>query len=278
MVALEAFVNRFGWVLGSIISIGSFGGAMAADMALKAPPPPAVAAYNWTGFYVGVNGGWAFDNRSGSLDSFTTAPGADFAPAVAAGTVPRDLGANHEGGFGGGQIGYNWQRDRWVFGLEADIQGADIGRTNTISLPGVGGFSPTVTMGRDHIDWFGTARGRIGVAANTVLFYATGGLAFGGVNTNVSFVANPAFTGNFAGASSDTRTGWVAGAGVEWAFAPHWSVKGEYLHVDLGSSNTTIFDPVNFPLANATYRFHHEFDAVRAGVNYAWGGPVVAKY
>jgi len=252
--------------------------ASAADLAArpytKAPMAPMVAVYNWTGFYIGVNGGGAWGNSSGTLDSFT----AGFTQAVADGGTPALLGAKHEGYFGGGQIGYNWQATNFVFGLEADIQGADIGRTTTVIFPGGGLTNPSVSTGRDHIDWFGTARGRVGFAVNNVLLYGTGGFAFGGVQTSVSNVYNPTTSGNFFGSSSDTRTGWAAGAGIEWGFAPNWTVKGEYLHIDLGSSNTTIVDPVNFPAESATYRFHHELDTARIGVNYKFGGPVVAKY
>jgi len=265
------------------ISIVAFGTATAsaADMAVKAHPGPLPVdvGYNWSGWYVGVNGGWAWDNSTGRLVSFTTAPPlSDFTAAVTAGGTPRFLNANHEGGFGGGQVGYNWQMSNWLVGLEADIQGADIGRTSTIVFPGGGGIVPSVSTGRDHLDWFGTVRGRIGITTNNFLFYGTGGFAFGGVHTSVSNVFTPVTGGAFAGSSSDTRFGWAAGAGIEWGFAPNWSVKGEYLHVDLGSSNVTMFDPVRFPLANATYRFHHELDTVRVGINYRFGGAVVARY
>jgi outer membrane immunogenic protein len=255
------------------------GAASAADLrrpAVKAPPPVVAPIYSWTGFYIGVNGGWAFDGWSDSTGDLIANTG--LAGQVAAGTVPRFLGANHEGGFGGGQIGYNWQMNQFVLGVEADIQAADIGKTNTFIVPPVGIFVQTTNTGRDHIDWFGTARVRLGLAANTALFYVTGGAAYGGVNSSASVVGTPPGTGTFVGSFSDTRFGWAAGAGVEWAFAPNWSVKAEYLHVDLGSDNVVIADPA-FPGFTATYRFHHEFDAVRVGLNYKWGGgPVVAKY
>lgn len=278
-------MNKYlGWALASVVSlgIGGLGAASAADMAVKAPmykAPPPVAVYSWNGWYVGVNGGYAWDNSTGNLNAFsTTPPGDNFGPAVAAGGTPSFLGAKHEGGFGGAQVGYNWQMTNWLLGAEADIQGADIGRTSTIVFPGGGGIVPSVSTGRDHLDWFGTVRGRVGFVASTVLFYGTGGFAYGGVRSSVTNVFTPGTAGTFAGSSSDTRFGWVAGAGVEWGFAPNWSVKGEYLHIDLGSSNTTMFDPVNFPGAFATYRFHHELDTVRVGVNYHFAGPVVAKY
>lgn len=256
----------------AVFSALGIGTASAADLAARPytkAPPMAVAVYNWTGWYVGVNGGYAWGDSTGSLSSFTP----DFGPAVTAGGTPRFLGAKHQGGFGGGQVGYNWQTSAWVFGLETDIQGASIGGTSTVVFPGGGGIVPSVSTGRDHIDWFGTVRGRVGFAANNVLFYGTGGFAYGGVHTTASNIFTPGTAGTFNGSSSATRVGWTAGAGIEWGFAPNWSLKGEYLHVDLGSSNTTIFDPVNFPLSSATYSFHHEFDAVRVGVNYRFGGP-----
>src|SRR5689334_17433089 len=109
------------------------GAASAADMAVKARPlPPPAPIFTWTGFYIGVNGGWAFDgwddDRTGNLVAFSPA----LAPAVAGGAVAPFLNTRHEGGFGGGQIGYNWQAGQFVFGLETDIQGADIGRTSSV--------------------------------------------------------------------------------------------------------------------------------------------------
>lgn len=269
----------FGWALAtaSLLSLAAVGAASAADMAVKARPMVAPAAvYSWTGWYAGVNGGWAFDTTStGSLTAFTPL----FAAAVATGGTPSFLGTKHEGGFGGGQVGYNWQMSNWLLGVEADIQGADIGRTSTVIYPGGGGINPSVSTGRDHIDWFGTFRGRAGVTAGPALFYATGGLAYGGVKTNITNVFAPPVTGNFAGGDSSTRVGWAAGAGVEWGFAPNWTVRGEYLHVDLGRSSVTMFDPVNFPTSSATYRFNHVADTVRVGVNYRFGPTaVVARY
>ena len=271
--------TRYGWALASAMLLGGIGSAHAADMAVKAMPAPLPPPCIWCGFYIGLNAGYAWDDSTANLNAFTTVPGGDFGPAVAAGGTPRFLGANHEGGFGGGQIGYNLAWTNWLIGVEADIQGADIGRTNTVTFPGGGGIVPSVSTGRDHIDWFGTARGRVGVTFNNILLYGTGGFAFGGVNSSVTNVFTPVTAGSFAGNLSDTRFGWAAGAGVEWMVGRNWSVKGEYLHVDLGSTDTTMFDPVHFPLASATYHFHHEFDSVRVGVNYHFGaGPVVARY
>jgi outer membrane immunogenic protein len=269
MRALESVMRVFGTALASglLIGAGMSGAALAADMemtrkaemAVKAQPLP---ISSWTGLYGGVNGGAAFGNTTGTLTTF--------APMVANGATPQaNLGAKHDGGFGGVQLGFNWQTGGFVYGVETDIQGADIGRTATTTTAGTANLLPRASTGRDHIDWFGTVRGRAGIALDQVLFFGTAGLAYGGVHTSASSIVLPAGAGGvFTGTTANTRVGWAAGAGVEWGFAPGWSVKGEYLHVDLGSSNVTILDPVNFPNASATYRFNHAFDSIRVGVNY----------
>ena len=230
----------------------------------------------WCGWYIGANGGGTWGGRTGSLTGISPA----FAAFEISELVGSSLGSNHGGGFGGGQFGYNWVMSSWLVGFEADIQGADIGRAGTVSA-----FIPDdrevtgVSTGRDHIDWFGTARGRLGFTTGNVLFYGTGGLAFGGVhNSASSTIVSGDETDIFAGSTSETRFGWAAGAGLEWMFVPNWSLKAEYLHVDLGSSSVTLTVAGAPPDISATYRFHHDFDSARAGVNYHFGGPIVAKY
>jgi outer membrane immunogenic protein len=116
------------------------------------------------------------------------------------------------------------------------------------------------------------------VTYNSFLFCRTGGLAYGGVRSSATNIFTPGTAGTFAGRASNTLAGWVAGAGVEWGFAPNWTVKGEYLHIDLGHSNVTMAHPVHFPISFAAFRFHHELYTVRVGVNYRFGGPIVARY
>jgi outer membrane immunogenic protein len=261
-------------VWGLLISAGVGGAALAADVDMRTNADMAVKTQrapmsSWTGLYGGVNAGAAFGNTTGTLSTFTTAPaGSDFTPAVTAGGTPRNLGAKHDGGFGGAQIGYNWQSDNFVVGVETDIQGADIGNPSTTTFAGGGGILPSVSTGRDHINWFGTLRARAGVSVDQVLLYGTAGLAYGGVQSSATNFFTPVAAGVFSGTTSDTRVGWAAGAGVEWGFVPGWSVKGEYLHVDLGSSNVTIVDRVHFPNASATYRFNHALDTIRIGLNH----------
>ncbi|MFT4116477.1 outer membrane protein [Bradyrhizobium sp.] len=250
---------------------------MAADLAArpytKAPPAPIATVYNWTGFYGGLNGGYGWGSSTGNLVG--NSGGIAIPAAIAGGTIPTALGVRPEGWLGGAQIGYNWQYNQVVFGLEADIQGAGIKQSVGISRAAVVGLLPTFSTGSSELDWFGTVRGRIGYAWNTVLLYATGGLAYGGVSDSASSATVPPPPAGF-GSNGATRVGWTAGAGVEWAFTPNWTLKGEYLHVDLGSSNTTVVFPADF----LVYRFQHQYDMVRIGVNYKFttGGAVVAKY
>ena len=214
--------------------------AAAADLprgpAMVAKAPIALPYYNWTGFYIGINGGggWGKSRQTDVL-------------GVSTGTYDVD------GGMIGGTVGYNLQTGPWVWGLEADLDWANVKGSTTIA-------GATYTT---DLRWQGTARGRIGYAFDRVLPYLTGGLALGGVHASANLP--PEYT------SSKTRLGYALGGGVEFAIAPNWSAKAEYLYVDLGSSQT-----INTPATIDHVRFDaHE---IRAGVNYKFGGPVVARY
>ena len=162
----------------------------------RAEPVYAPAPYNWTGGYIGINGGGAWGDTS--LDG-----------PFAAGS-----GRNLSGGLIGGTVGYNWQMGAAVFGLEADIDWARIRDTGTC-----GSFACET-----RINWLGTARGRLGYAMGSFMPYVTGGLAVAGIrNTITGF-----------GSASDTKAGWTVGAGIEGALANNWTAKLEYLYVDLG--------------------------------------------
>jgi outer membrane immunogenic protein len=242
--------------------------ALAADMA-PAPvytkaPPPVVAVYNWTGFYIGISGGGDWGRAS------------VFAGAVG---LPITNGFGTNGGLVGGTVGYNYQVNKWVFGFEGDFSGVWSQGTGPDIPPFNPIFSQQVTE-----NWLATARGRIGfLAAPQLLLYGTGGFAAADVNQKVS--TNPpgcGVPGTLACTSiseTQTMTGWTAGAGAEWKINQHWSVKGEYLYVDLGQ--TSFFNPAPVtPLAtflnDQRLRLHDNI--VRVGVNYTFGGPVVAKY
>jgi len=239
-----------------------------------------VPEFTWSGFYVGANFGGGFGSGSGlygfGTDAFL-APNAFWA-------FP---GANPGGVLGGLQAGHLWQFDRFVVGVEADMQAAGL----TGSSKGVGASFVALPFLATHqsIDWFGTIRGRIGYAvAPTLLMYGSGGFAYGGGGYEFSFFGGDGLSG--VGFHESTRTGWAAGAGIEWAFLPDWSAKFEYLYVDLGRTPHNAFALVDSGgdtpgNAAALSGAHNRFHAVRAGVNYHFnvsgpdfGGSSVSYY
>jgi outer membrane immunogenic protein len=224
------------------IALGAIQSASAADLPRKAPPMAVAAPVGWTGWYGGVNiGGGATDGR------FTNAPAGCFLTSVTCGLGPavnlnRTVIGDLDGGFftGGVQAGYNWQFNQWLLGLEADINAVSrhSGRTDVLAVtpPLVGTITTSTTA---NLEWLGTFRGRIGwLYQPSLLLYATGGLAYGGTRSAAA-VSFSATADTYAGAISSTRTGWTAGAGAEWLVANGWSVKVEYLYVDLGSTSFT---------------------------------------
>jgi outer membrane immunogenic protein len=261
------------WCALALLSAFAASPTMAADMPVKAAPAPVMAPiYNWSGFYVGLNGGYSWGRSSRDLNFFNPLTGATFATASGAG---RDL----DGGVFGGQIGYNWQTSNWVFGIEADAQWTgQQGSTTALcgvtgcflaGVPATVGTTATLT---DKLEWFGTIRGRVGVTVTpTALLYVTGGGAYGSVKTDLA-LATVTANGTpiaIAGSRSTDRFGWTVGAGAEWMFASNWSGKIEYLYMDMGSVSNSVVLPTasGLPLgANVSSRIT---DSVfRGGINY----------
>ena len=241
------------------------GPVFAADLPVKAPPVR-VATPGWTGCYIGVNLGGGWGQHTGDRGIINSGNG-----TLNAGIgVPAALDIGPSGVIGGGQAGCNYQTGQFVFGLETDIQGSGIRGSANIFFPSPNGgiTDATTTTGHEQLDWFGTVRARAGFTAmDNLLLYATGGLAYGGVSSSVSLVLTPASDGNYAGSASGTKTGWTAGAGAEYAFARNWSVKVEYLYLDLGTTTVRMVDPGR-PGTFIDYGFRHRDNIVRAGVNY----------
>ncbi len=246
---------------------------------------------NWTGFYLGLNGGYGW-----SHGDVAATPGDPLTRNVAFGQPaipPLSASMNASGGLGGGQAGYDWQfAARGVVGIEADVAAADLKSSAAVPLTMMFGTQPATFGASRSIDWFGTVRGRIGfLATPDLLLYGTGGFAYGRVNESASVSLPPGQSnsaGNFgyafacgpvyglgacfAGNSSRVATGWTVGIGGEKRFTPNFSLKVEYLHVDLGSSS--------YPLVGSLYpgtAFTPSFlnasssatiDLVRAGLNY----------
>jgi outer membrane immunogenic protein len=232
--------------------------------------------FNWTGFYVGGNIGYSW-GRSSDTSALTNGAGT----VLFASTDKTDL----NGVVGGGQIGYNWQIQNWVFGLEADIQGSDEKGTRNFVCPAgtctpPAGLVPATGIAAalgQKIDWFGTVRGRVGVLATPrVLLYTTGGLAYGEVGTDAAIGGAPTLF-----SASSTNVGWTVGAGVEGAIGGGWTARLEYLYVDLGhvsGSFLTTIPALGGGAITSNYSSHVTDNVVRVGINYKFDGPVVARY
>jgi outer membrane immunogenic protein len=236
--------------------------ASAADMAVRpyAKVPAMIAAvYDWSGFYVGLNGGWASSHKC-------------WDPYTAAGVFFGGEGChNATGGAAGAQVGYRWQAGSWVFGLEGQGDWADLkGRNQSVVAP--------LFDNQSKIGAFGLFTGQVGFAANNVLFYVKGGAAVTDDRFRSYFAAtNVAVSDNV----NDTRWGGTVGAGIEYGFSPSWSAAIEYDHLFMGTRTYNFTNNGAFGAAGTFFaqdRIKQDVDLVTVRVNYRWGGPVVAKY
>ena len=244
----------------SFVALGMAAPASAADMAVKAPPPapPIQAIYDWSGFYIGANGGWGTERRCfDALDITGVFIGSEGCHDASGGVV-------------GGQIGYRWQTGGWVFGLEAQGDWANL-RGDNVSLlfPGF--------VNRSRLDAFGLFTGQVGYAWNNALFYVKGGAAVVDDRHDILF-------GGVVVASADTGTRWggTVGVGFEYGFAPNWSFGIEYDHLFLDNRTTDFRLPGG--VVFATDRINGDADLIMARINYRFGGfggygaPVAARY
>lgn len=228
--------------------------ALAADLTYEPAPVAApIEVFNWTGFYVGVHGGYGW----GSTQDVSN---------------PNAYGQNMDGWFGGAQAGYNYQfSNNVVLGAEADVSFGDINAKSN----GANQFDPYYT--EDKINAFGTVRARLGYAVDRFLPYVTGGLAWANVDHSLGCSVASAPGGSngcenrlggqaFDTSDSNTSFGWTVGAGVEYAVTNNWTVKGEYLYTDLGENTVSLVDP-NYP-ALSERNFDTAFSTVKLGLNY----------
>jgi outer membrane immunogenic protein len=213
----------------ALAAVTTMTAANAADLgrrhAMPTKAPMYAAPYNWTGFYAGINGGGGWGTSTWS---------------AATGSNSFDT----SGGVVGGTLGYNWQMNQVVFGLEGDLDWSNIrGTTSAV---------PCTTSCETRNNWLGTVRGRVGYAFDRFLPYLTGGLAVGDIK------ADPA---GFGG-ESETKAGWTLGGGLEVAIAGPWTAKIEYLYADLGKTTC----PAGSCALSADVDFHTSL--VRGGINY----------
>jgi outer membrane immunogenic protein len=235
--------------------------ASAADLAAhpytKAPPPMVAAIYDWTGFYIGLNGGGGSSHKCWDL---LAVPAGTVIPSVAEGCH------DATGGTVGGQIGYRWQSSAWVFGVEAQGNWADFKGSNTNNV-----FLPAI-RDQSKIDAFGLFTGQVGYAWNNALFYVKGGAAV----TSDSYNTLTIPAGVLIDSASETRWGGTVGVGLEYGFAPNWSLGVEYDHLFMGTHNLNAVTPGG--AFSATDRIRQDVDIGTVRLNYRWGGPVIAKY
>ncbi len=266
--------------------VAALAGLFAATSALAADLPARVytkapvfvdPGYNWSGFYLGGNVGYSW-GRSNDTSAFTNGAGTTLSTSIGS--------SNLDGVVGGGQAGYNWQVQNWVWGFEGDIQATGERGSRDINcrvglcspstvLPVVGALvivvpGAAVPASLDQkIDWFGTVRARAGVLVTPrVLLYATGGLAYGEVNSSETI-------GGASFSASDTRVGYTVGGGIEGAIGGNWTAKLEYLYVDLGRTSGSFATAIPAfgagVVANGTltssYNSHITDNVLRFGVN-----------
>jgi outer membrane immunogenic protein len=242
----------------------------------------------WSGFYIGGNAGygWGRVRTDGALSEtqnvsvFRTAGPTLISSINSAIALPLTGRSNMDGIIGGGQAGYNWRRAQWLFSLETDFQGSNQRASGGVcTIAGCPAGSAAFTANY-QLDWFGTARGRVGfLPTDRVLLYATGGLAYGHFSADAPSL--PATWGS-------TRAGWTAGGGAEVAINHNWSVKFEYLHLDLGNvggvsgtASTTVtnapstpslgFNTVTTTTVASAFNSRFTDNILRVGLNYRFG-------
>ena len=231
--------------------------ASAADMAArpytKAPPAAVATVYDWSGFYIGANGGWGSSRNSwDSVAPFLVGP---------------EGSHDATGAVAGGQVGYRWQTGTWVFGLEAQGDWADLRGSNLSTLFGPGFRNDS------RINAFGLFTGQLGWATNNVLFYVKGGAA---VTDNRNRIYSTATGAVLASSGDDTRWGGTVGVGLEYGFAPGWSAGVEYDHLFMQDRTLTFTTPGG--VAFGADRIGQDVDLVTVRLNYKFGGPTVGRY
>jgi outer membrane immunogenic protein len=265
-----------------LVAFAAAGSASAADLPVKAPPAPALICptCNWTGFYIGGNiGGSIGVDQNFAADSGFPA-GAGFNNPYLSSSTKRAL----PGFLGGGQAGFNWQTGNVVLGVEADWQFTDERNTLTVTGQNIGGVGATLGFSNEeHIKSIGTARARLGWAHDGFLWYVTGGGAWARIENALTLTSSSpptTFASPVSASFTNDKSGWTIGGGVETCLWNNWSAKLEYLYVDLGTFQYGFQTPTT---AAGTFATHASDDKlqehiIRVGLNYRFGGPVVAKY
>jgi outer membrane immunogenic protein len=241
-----------------VASLTFIAAAQAADMPAKPvyKAPPMAASFSWTGFYLGGHAGYGWGDESwcrtggiGPNGCTTPVPGQNYA------------NVDPKGWLGGVQAGFNWQSSQFVFGVEGDV-----------SFTGMDGNGPFRTFNSTYVansdvNYVATLAGRLGIAFDRALIYGKGGFAW---MDEDNWIVNTTAGTVFARTNS-VRTGWVAGAGIEYAIADGWSAKAEYNYMDFGSDTKTIAGSTGGG-GTGPVTIDHTVQVVKFGVNYRFGG------
>jgi outer membrane immunogenic protein len=230
---------------------------------------PAGCCFSWSGFFVGINGGYGFSAEDEGVAWLETV---SVANAVLPFFGPGNGGSlDIAGGFGGIQVGYNFQGGPWVWGIEADVQGGDISDQSAGLTPYLAGATATFTS-EHRVGWFGTLRSRLGYSWDRTLLYATGGFASGSVKHSMRWTDGLGFEARDT--TTNTQVGYAVGGGIEHAFNCCWSVKLEYQYIDLGDNEYVapeLFGPGGAATAFAIRTVTDtDFHTVRVGLNWKW--------
>ena len=242
-------------VTASLIALGAAAPAVAADLAARPytkAPAMIAAVYDWSGFYIGANGGWGSSrNNWDSVLPFVV--GSEGSHDATGGTI-------------GGQVGYRWQAGTFVFGVEAQGNWADFKGSNpSLAIAGV--------TNQSRVDAFGLFTGQVGYAWNNALLYVKGGAAVTSDRYRTFATATNVLTSS---TSDDTRWGGVVGVGLEYGFTPNWSAAIEYDHLFMQDRTYAFTTPAG--VFAGSDRIRQDVDLVTVRLNYKFGGPIIAKY
>ena len=244
--------------LTALIALGVSHGAFALDHDHNAV---------WDGSYVGAFAGYGW----GETDVDTTGQVAANVNNVAGGARPANVSLDTDGMLGGVAVGYNWQMNDWVLGLEADIAATGIDEKRRVNTTALNGVDRLANDFESSLDYLGTARARVGYVFNQTMVYGTGGLAYGGVENEVNMFG-PAGQLQFTGKKDSNELGYALGGGVEHAINDRWNVTASYLYYDLGEQTVAANVVAGSGGGGTGYnsKFDNSGNIVRAGFGYSF--------
>ncbi|HEX6214851.1 MAG TPA: outer membrane beta-barrel protein [Vicinamibacterales bacterium] len=251
-------------LLGAAIGILGMASASAADLPVKSRVVTPIAP-SWTGFYVGLHAGWAWNSQSATTTSITT----DLLG------LPTSHSLSRNGPLYGAQVGYNVQVANWVFGIEGDFSGVHASATSSADIfPNVAPLLPrgTATLTSD-IEWLASIRGRLGLTWGSGLVYVTGGIASAGVTHQGTYNVVTPFVAAASVSAKESKSGWVLGGGYEGMVTGNWTLRAEYLYYSFGdhTASTNLAHNIGVPPFPATLNYAWSdlnIQTLRLGFNY----------